>query len=87
MTAAQDSSAKWRFPGLDKGGADLIADGRLFGAPVEGPAKFDPEIDRVMLCGSTAMIKETAGLLEAAGLEEGSNAKPGQFVIERAFVD
>jgi ferredoxin--NADP+ reductase len=66
---------------------DLIADGRLFGAPVEGPPRFDPEIDRVMLCGSTAMIKETAGLLEAAGLEEGSNAKPGQFVIERAFVD
>lgn len=66
---------------------DLIADGRLFGPPVLGPAHFDPEIDRVMLCGSTAMIKETAGLLEAAGLVEGSNANPGQFVIERAFVD
>ena len=66
---------------------DLIADGRLFAAPVTGPAKFDPETDRVMLCGSTAMIRETAGLLEAAGLVEGSNANPGQFVIERAFVD
>lgn len=66
---------------------DLIADGRLFAPPVLGPRGFDPEIDRVMLCGSTAMIRETAGLLEAAGLTEGSNANPGQYVIERAFVD
>lgn len=65
----------------------LVADGRLFGPPVAGPAQFDPEIDRVMLCGSTAMIRETAGLLDAAGLVEGSNANPGQYVIERAFVD
>lgn len=65
---------------------DLIADGRLFGAPVAGPRGFDPEIDRVMLCGSTAMIRETAGLLEAAGLDEGSNANPGRYVLERAFV-
>ncbi len=65
---------------------DMIADGRLF-AGGEGPAQFDPETDRVMLCGSTAMIRETAGLLEAAGLDEGSNANPGRYVIERAFVD
>ncbi len=65
---------------------DLIADGRLF-AQAEGPAQFDPDTDRVMLCGSTAMIRETAGLLEAAGLDEGSNANPGRYVIERAFVD
>lgn len=66
---------------------DLIANGRLFDTPVSGPKAFDPETDRVMLCGSTAMIKETAGLLEAAGLDEGSNANPGRYVIERAFVD
>ena len=39
-----------------------------------------------MLCGSMAMIKDTAALLEAHGLREGSNAEPGDFVIERAFV-
>ncbi len=66
---------------------DLIADERLFAPPVAGPRVFDPEIDRVMLCGSTAMIRETAALLEAAGLREGSNANPGHYVIERAFVD
>lgn len=65
---------------------DLIRDGRLFAAPVQGEARFDPEVDRVMLCGSTAMIRETSELLEAAGLEEGSNAKPGHYVVERAFV-
>jgi ferredoxin--NADP+ reductase len=49
-------------------------------------AVFDPEQDRVMLCGSMAMIKETAAILESQGLVEGSNAEPGDFVLERAFV-
>jgi ferredoxin--NADP+ reductase len=49
-------------------------------------ACFDPEQDRVMLCGSMAMIKETAAILESQGLKEGSNAEPGDFVLERAFV-
>jgi ferredoxin--NADP+ reductase len=47
---------------------------------------FDPAEDRVMLCGSMAMIKETAALLESYGMVEGSNAEPGDFVLERAFV-
>ena len=64
----------------------LIADGRLFDPPVVGDHRFDPEHDRVMLCGSTAMIKETAEMLDARGFAEGSNANPGQYVIERAFV-
>lgn len=48
--------------------------------------RFDPALDRVMLCGSTAMIRETAALLESHGLSEGSNAEPGDYVLERAFV-
>jgi ferredoxin--NADP+ reductase len=47
---------------------------------------FDPAQDRIMLCGSMDMIKQTAALLEAQGLTEGSNAEPGDFVLERAFV-
>ncbi|MFN3353466.1 MAG: ferredoxin--NADP reductase [Brevundimonas sp.] len=47
---------------------------------------FDPARDRVMLCGSMAMIKETAALLEEFGLKEGSNAEPADYVLERAFV-
>ncbi len=63
----------------------LIDDGRLF-KDSKGPQMFDPENDRVMLCGSMAMIKDHAADLEARGFEEGANNKPGQFVIERAFV-
>jgi ferredoxin--NADP+ reductase len=64
----------------------LIEDGRLFKDGAADPARFDPEHDRVMLCGSMAMIKETAELLETLGFTEGSNAQPGDYVIERAFV-
>ena len=61
----------------------LIESGKLF--EDLGMAPFDPEIDRVMICGSMDMIQDTAALVEKAGLEEGSNAKPGQYVIEKAF--
>ncbi|MFL0669853.1 MAG: ferredoxin--NADP reductase, partial [Erythrobacter sp.] len=63
----------------------LIDDGRLF-AQSKGPQHFVPEEDRVMLCGSMAMIKDHAADLENRGFTEGSNSMPGQFVIERAFV-
>jgi ferredoxin--NADP+ reductase len=65
---------------------DLISSGKLFSDLDIPGGKFDPEHDRAMLCGSMAMIKDTAALLEAHGLVEGSNAEPGDFVIERAFV-
>lgn len=64
----------------------LIENGRLFQG-LEGATKLDPETDRVMLCGSMHMIKEFQAYLTGEGFIEGSNAKPGQFVIERAFVD
>ena len=65
---------------------DLITSGQLFrDLGLEG-TKFDPTEDRIMLCGSMAMIKDTAAILEAQGLVEGSNNEPGDFVLERAFV-
>ncbi len=63
---------------------DLIRSGKLFADL--GVPPFNPETDRAMLCGSMAMINDTKALLEQAGLTEGSNAQPAQFVIERAFV-
>jgi ferredoxin--NADP+ reductase len=39
-----------------------------------------------MMCGSMAMIKDVAKALEGYGLTEGSNAAPGDYVLERAFV-
>lgn len=46
---------------------------------------FNPAEDAVMICGSMAMIADTRTLVERAGLEEGSNARPGGFVFEKAF--
>lgn len=64
---------------------DRILSGDFFSdLGLEG--RFDPALDRVMLCGSTAMIREAAALLESHGLGEGSNAEPGDYVLERAFV-
>ncbi|WP_349434109.1 ferredoxin--NADP reductase [Pararhizobium sp. A13] len=63
---------------------NLMRDGKMF-SDLNLPA-FDPAVDRGMICGSTEMLKETKEILEAAGLTEGANNKPGEFVIERAFV-
>ncbi|MFN4205637.1 MAG: ferredoxin--NADP reductase, partial [Agrobacterium albertimagni] len=63
---------------------DLIANGKMF--TDLGVPPLDPAIDRGMICGSTAMLKDTKALLEQAGLTEGANNKPAEFVIERAFV-
>ena len=65
---------------------DLIENKRLFQG-LEGDDFLNPETDRVMLCGSMDMIKGQAAYLESIGFTEGSNSKPGDFVIERAFVD
>lgn len=64
---------------------DRIKSGALFD-DLGLPQGFSPERDRVMLCGSMAMIKEAGELLEIFGLKEGSNAEPGDYVLERAFV-
>lgn len=63
---------------------DLMASGKLYSDL--GVPPLDPFTDRGMICGSSAMLKETKELLEQAGLNEGANNKPGEFVIERAFV-
>ena len=64
---------------------NLIEDGTL--AKAVGLPDLNPETDRVMICGSMAMINDLKVLLEARGFEEGANSKPADFVIERAFVD
>ncbi len=63
---------------------DLMRSGKFFEDIASGP--LNAEGDRIMICGSMAMLKEIAEIAEEAGFEEGSNAKPGAYVIERAFV-
>jgi len=65
---------------------DLIRSGQVFRDLGIDQAQFNPAEDRIMLCGSMAMIKDCAALLEEQGLVEGSNSEPGDFVLERAFV-
>ena len=64
---------------------DLMASGKLFADLGVPPIR--PEEDRGMICGSMAMLRDTKEALEGYGLVEGSNAQPGSFVVERAFVD
>ncbi|WP_377288979.1 ferredoxin--NADP reductase [Rhizobium sp. SG2393] len=63
---------------------DLMRSGKFF--TDLGVPPLDPSIDRGMICGSTEMLKDTKTILEEAGLTEGANNKPAEFVIERAFV-
>ena len=63
----------------------LLADGAIgarFGLP-----PLDPEVDRVMICGSEAMLKDMVGILKERGFREGSSSDPGHYVIEKAFVE
>ena len=63
---------------------DLIDGGQIFdhlGLPA-----WDAQADRVMICGSLGLCKDLATLAERAGLVEGANSAPGDFVIEKAFV-
>ncbi len=63
----------------------LIETGELFERV--GMPPLDPAEDRVMICGSPAMLSDLSGLLEARGFEISSHVgDPGDFVIERAFV-
>ena len=52
-----------------------------------GRPQLDRETDRVMICGSMDMLKDVKTRVEALGFVEGANSAPGDFVVERAFVD
>jgi ferredoxin--NADP+ reductase len=52
-----------------------------------GLAALNKETDRVMLCGSPAMLADLQHMLEARGFAEGNHSHRGEFVIEKAFVE
>ena len=64
---------------------DLIESGKLF--TDVGLPPLDPAQDRLMLCGGPSVLADLKALLLARGYEEGSIAHPGDFVLERAFVE
>lgn len=62
---------------------DLMRNGSFYADLGIAPLNGD---DRVMVCGSMALNQDVKTISAAAGLEEGSNSRPGQFVVEKAFV-
>lgn len=64
---------------------DLLRSGKLT-SDLELP-DLDPEHDRVMICGSPNMLGELVEILEHRGFREGATHAPGDFTIERAFVE
>ena len=64
---------------------DLIESGQV--ARELGLPDLNPETDRVMICGSPEMLKSLKELCEKRGFKEGNTSTPGDFVVERAFVE
>lgn len=53
-----------------------------------GLPPLDPAVDRAMICGSPAMLKETSEMLDRRGFKVSpSLGQPGDYVFERAFVE
>jgi len=64
---------------------DLIESGQLFSDI--GLSGLDLETDRIMLCGSPAMLEELRVMFTSRGFVEGNHSEPGHFVVEIAFVE
>jgi ferredoxin/flavodoxin---NADP+ reductase len=64
---------------------DLLNSGKL--CADLGLPDLDPEHDRVMICGNPNMLDELVQELERRGFVEGSTHDPGDYAIERAFVE
>jgi ferredoxin--NADP+ reductase len=64
----------------------VVESGKLF-QDIGLPA-LDPQTDRAMLCGSPAMLADTSAMLDKRGFVVSAGVgQPGDYVIERAFVE
>lgn len=65
---------------------DLMRSGKLF-ADI-GLPPINPQDDRAMICGSPSMLEETCAVLDGFGLQISPRlGEPGDYLIERAFVE
>lgn len=65
---------------------DLLRSGRMLNDL--GLPPLDTETDRFMLCGNPTMLEETRRILDEHGFEiSPRRGEPGDYVIERAFVE
>ena len=90
--------SKWLFKDVDAGiepvsEEELLRVRELAARAVQavfadlGLPVIDPAHDRVMICGSPAMLRDLKHMLEQRGFKEGNTSTPGDFVIERAFAE
>ena len=63
---------------------EWIKNGRLFSDTVG--QSLDTKDDRFMICGSQGLNKDLIEHFESLGMQEGNTSIPGQFVVEKAFV-
>ncbi len=64
----------------------LIESGQLFSDI--GLQPLNPAVDRAMICGSPGMLKDLSTILNARGFKISDGVgEPGDYVIERAFVE
>lgn len=63
----------------------LLAEGKI--AADLGLPPLDPLRDRVMICGSEAMLADMVVLMRERGFREGSSSEAAEYVIEKAFVE
>ncbi len=64
---------------------DLISSGQLF--TDIGLPSLDPARDRAILCGNPQLLIDVPAQLKALGYIEGNTGVPGDYVIEKAFVE
>ena len=65
---------------------DLMESGKLFSDI--GLPPIDPSVDRAMICGSPSMLTDTCAILDKRGFKISPHqGTPGDYVIERAFVE
>ncbi|CAN5282061.1 ferredoxin--NADP reductase [soil metagenome] len=64
---------------------DLMKSGKMFDDL--GLPPLDPARDRLMMCGGPSVLADLKAILLERGFEEGSIANPGDFVLEKAFVE
>jgi ferredoxin--NADP+ reductase len=63
-------------------------EGRITHLMDNGTLNLDPSSDRVMLCGSQDMLRDVSAALDTQGfVASPGQGQPGDYVLERAFVE
>jgi ferredoxin--NADP+ reductase len=76
-----------REPHANRGRLTTLLDSGRLSRDLHLP-QLDPADDRVMVCGSPSMLSDTCALLDGRGFHISPHiGEPGDYVIERAFVE